>query len=229
MAKILVVDDEAAITRMLQLELTHEGYVVITAFDGNEGLNKALNENPDLIILDVMLPKISGTELLRRLRMKSQIPVIMLTAKDDISDKVSGLDAGADDYMTKPFITEELLARIRVALGRKDRLLNEAVSNDEIKFGDLKLVLTRHEAYYGQDRLDLTKIEYDLLLYLLQNKNVVFTRNQLLDKVWGYDYVGESNNVDVFVRYLRSKIDQKYKKEIISTVRGVGYVIKDAR
>ncbi len=225
MAKIIIIEDETKIARFLELELKHEGYEVLIAGDGRTGLEKALNENVDLVILDLMLPSLSGIEVCRRIRLESQVPIIMLTAKDDISDKVAGLDTGADDYMTKPFAIEELLARIRVALNRKKH--NAENKSETLQFGDVKINLTSHSAFYREDELQLTKKEYELLEYLLRNKNVVMTRDQLLNHVWDYEYFGDTNVVDVYIRYLRQKIDEKYGIRLISTVRGVGYIIKE--
>lgn len=225
MARILIVEDEAKIARFLELELKHEGYEVLLAGDGRVGLEKALKEKVDLIILDIMLPGLSGIEVCRRVRQESQVPIIMLTAKDDVTDKVAGLDMGADDYMTKPFAIEELLARIRVALNRKSQA--SAPKEEILRIGELTLNLTSYSAFYGQDELVLTKKEYELLEYLVRNKNVALTREQLLNNVWDYEYFGDTNVVDVYIRYLRQKIDEKYGIRLISTVRGVGYIIKD--
>lgn len=225
MARILIVEDEAKIARFLELELKHEGYEVLIAGDGRVGLEKALKENVDLIILDIMLPGLSGIEVCRRVRQESNVPIIMLTAKDDVTDKVAGLDMGADDYMTKPFAIEELLARIRVALNRVKNLNKESKS-DILQIGELKLNLASRSAFYGEDELVLTKKEFELLECLMKNKNVALTREQLLNKVWDYEYFGDTNVVDVYIRYLRQKIDEKYGVQLISTVRGVGYIIK---
>jgi two-component system response regulator ArlR len=224
-AKILIVEDEMKIARFLELELKHEGYEVIIAGDGRTGLEKAEKENPDLIVLDLMLPALSGIEVCRRVRLTSQVPIIMLTAKDDVSDKVAGLDTGADDYMTKPFAIEELLARIRVALNRKKYIEEPKAETLQIK--DVRLNLASRSAYYKDEELTLTKKEYELLEYLMRNKNSVLTREQLLNHVWDYEYFGDTNVVDVYIRYLRQKIDEKYGVQLISTVRGVGYIIKD--
>lgn len=226
MAKILIVEDEIKIARFLELELKHEGYEVLLAGDGRLGLEKALKGNVDLVILDIMLPGLSGIEVCRRIRLESQVPIIMLTAKDDVTDKVAGLDMGADDYMTKPFAIEELLARIRVALNRKKYTV-EAAKSDRLQIGNVILDLASHSAYYGDEELVLTKKEYELLEYLMRNKNVALTREQLLNNVWDYEYFGDTNVVDVYIRYLRQKIDEKYGVHLISTVRGVGYIIKD--
>lgn len=225
MARILIIEDELKIARFLELELKHEGYDVLIAQEGRQGLEKALKEKVDLVILDIMLPGLNGIEVCRRIRLESQVPIIMLTAKDDVSDKVAGLDTGADDYMTKPFAIEELLARIRVALNRK-RNINEP-KLDNLQIGDLKLNLASRAASYRDDELTLTKKEYELLEYLMRNKNIVLSREQLLNHVWDYEYFGDTNVVDVYIRYLRQKIDEKYGIHLISTVRGVGYIIKD--
>ncbi len=225
MAKILIVEDEIKIARFLELELKHEGYEVLIAGDGRTGLEKATKEKVDLIILDLMLPGLSGIEVCRRIRLDSQVPIIMLTAKDDVTDKVAGLDTGADDYMTKPFAIEELLARIRVALNRRRHTGEPKV--EILQYGDLLINLTSHSAHFREEELQLTKKEYELLEYMLRNKNVVLTREQLLNHVWDYEYFGDTNVVDVYIRYLRQKIDEKYGIRLISTVRGVGYIIKD--
>jgi len=226
-AKVLVVEDEKAIARFVQLELEHEGYEVDVANNGRIGLEKIMSEDIDLIILDLMLPELSGLEVCRRTRQEGiEVPIIMLTAKGDVTDKVSGLDMGADDYMTKPFAIEELLARIRVALSRvRKKTTNE--ENDVLKVGKLKLNISSHSAFYGDDELSFTKKEYELLEYLIRNKNVAITREKLLNEVWDYEYMGDTNVVDVYIRYLRQKIDDRYKIRFISTVRGVGYIIKE--
>jgi len=221
--KILLIEDEVNISRFVELELKYEGYTVDKAFDGRSGLDKALKENFDLIILDVMLPSLNGMEVLRRLRQSSETPVIMLTAKDQITDKVMGLDIGADDYMTKPFAIEELLARIRVALKRN---INNSKKLNLLQVGDLKLDLEKYTVSYKDEGIELTKREFDLLKYLIENKNIVLTRDKILDQVWGYDYVGDTNIVDVYIRYLRTKIDEKFNAKFIHTIRGVGYLLK---
>jgi DNA-binding response OmpR family regulator len=222
--KILIVEDDSRIARFLELELKHEGYEVEIASDGRSGLEKALNDNIDLVILDLMLPLLSGIEVLRRIRKSSDIPVIMLTAKDDVSDKVVGLDSGADDYVTKPFAIEELLARIRVALKRKNNAVKK--DSDILRAGDLVLNKTRHTVTYKDEVIPLSKKEYDLLEYMMENRGIVLTREQLIEKVWGYDYYGDTNVTDVYIRYLRAKIDQKYNLSYIKTVRGVGYIFE---
>lgn len=227
MAKILIIEDESKIARFIELELKYEGYEVEIAFDGRSGLEQGLKKDIDLILLDVMLPNLSGIEVCRRIRMESSVPIIMLTAKDDVTDKVAGLDIGADDYMTKPFAIEELLARIRVALNRNSKHSQGKV--DILQIGELKLNLTSYSAFYGEEELSLTKKEYELLEYLIKNKNIALTREQMLNNVWDYEYLGDTNVVDVYIRYLRQKIDDKYGIHLISTVRGVGYIIKDEK
>lgn len=222
--KILIIEDEIKIARFLELELKYEGYIAYQCHDGREGLDKATNEIFDLIILDVMLPSLNGMEVLRRLRQVSSVPVIMLTAKDEIMDKVMGLDIGADDYMTKPFAIEELLARIRTAL-KKAPVFKENLNI--VSIGELILDLDQHTVTFRNNSIELTKTEFDLLKYLIENKNIVLSRNKIIDTVWGYEYMGDTNVVDVYIRYLRSKIDDRFNKKFIHTVRGVGYLLKD--
>ena len=222
--KILIVEDELKIARFLELELGHEGYMVDQAHDGKEGLSKALNNQYDLIVLDIMLPFVNGIEVLRKIRQSSEIPVILLTAKDEVMDKVIGLDMGADDYITKPFAIEELLARIRTALKRKNQKIELPKF---LQVGQLKLDMDMYSVTFQDELIELTKREFDLLKHLVQNKNIVLTRDRLLEEVWGFDYIGDTNIVDVYIRYLRSKIDDKYNKKLIHTIRGVGYIIKD--
>lgn len=225
--KILVVEDESKIARFIQLELEYEGYEVTIAGDGRTGLDTYKEGGFDLILLDLMLPRLSGIEVCRRIRQHDQVtPVIMLTAKDDVTDKVMGLDMGADDYMTKPFEIEELLARMRVALKRKGAKREEHNSSMLIH-GDLSINELKREVIFRDQVIELTKKEYELLKYLLENKNIALDREKILERVWGYDYYGDTNVIDVYVRYLRSKIDQKYGVEIIKTVRGIGYIINE--
>lgn len=226
MVKILIVEDEEKIARFTELELVHEGYEVVKADNGRDGLEIAEKGGIDLILLDIMLPQINGLEVLRRLRKNSDIHVIMLTARDAVMDKVSGLDAGADDYITKPFAIEELLARIRTAL-KKRTIIEKKQNLDILTYKLLSLNKGRHEVTYDGNVVELTHREFNLLQVLLENKNIVLTRDVLMEKVCGYDYIGETNVIDVYIRYLRTKIDDKFKTKIISTVRGVGYVIKD--
>mgnify|MGYP000985111394 FL=1 len=222
--KILIVEDEQKIARFLELELKYEGYDVEIANNGREGFEKGKSVDVDLIILDLMLPGLSGIEVCRRLRQQSEVPIIMLTAKDDISDKVTGLDIGADDYMTKPFAVEELLARIRVLLKRRNVKIN---NDDSLIIDKLKLSKNNYKVEYDNENIELTKKEFELLEYLMRNKNIVLSREKILDNVWGYDYFGDTNIIDVYIRYIRSKIDQKYNVNLIETVRGVGYIIRD--
>ncbi|MBN2285960.1 MAG: response regulator transcription factor [Tissierellales bacterium] len=225
--KILIVEDEKKIARFLELELTYEGYEVEIANDGRVGFEKAMSPDIDLIVLDLMLPGLSGIELCRRVRNSSDIPIIMLTAKDDVSDKVTGLDVGADDYMTKPFAIEELLARIRVLLKRKIRTQGSELELNTLVHDKLKLYKDNYRVEYDNEAIELTKKEFELLEYLMLNKNIVLSREKILENVWGYDYFGETNLIDVYIRYLRGKIDQKYDVDLIKTVRGVGYIIRD--
>lgn len=221
--KILIIEDEVKIARFLELELSHEGYLVEQEHDGRKGLERASSGKFDLILLDVMLPSLNGMEVLRRLRQSLQTPVIMLTAKDDITDIVMGLDIGADDYLAKPFAIEELLARIRVVLKRSKV---PSLHTDAIVLGDLKIDLAEHSVSYQTEIIELTKKEYDLLKYLAENEKIVLSRDKILENVWGYGYYGDTNAVDVYIRYLRSKIDDRYGIKLIHTVRGVGYVLK---
>ena len=220
--KILLVEDEEKLARMVELELRYEGYEVDKAFDGRSGLDRALSGGYDLILLDIMLPALSGMEVLRRLRRESQTPVIMLTARDTVVDKVAGLDSGADDYITKPFAIEELLARIRAALRKRPA----AQELPRLTCGPLVMDVERHEVTVKGAEVELTRREFDLLRCLLEHKEKVLTREALLDNVWGFDFAGETNAVDVYIRFLRSKIDEKFGVKIIHTVRGVGYVIR---
>lgn len=217
MYHILIVEDEPKIARFVSLELEHEGYGTTVISDGREALTAATDNDYDLIVLDVMLPSLNGIEILRRLRQVKDTPVIILTARDQIVDKVAGLDIGANDYMTKPFAIEELLARIRANIRKRTSVL---------EIGKLKIDVSSHIAEYDGNELDLTKKEFDLLVYLVQNRNKVISREQALDSVWGYDFIGNTNVVDVYVRYLRAKIDDVYGVKLIETVRGFGYVIR---
>ena len=223
--RILIVEDEEKLARFVELELNHEGYEVQKAFDGRTGLMMALEGESDLILLDVMLPGMSGLELLRRLRKEKQTPVILVTARDAVMDKVTGLDMGADDYITKPFEIEELLARIRAALRKR---ISPAPGAAVLSSGALHLDPARHEVRYGGDVLNLTHREFALLQVLMENRSIVLSREKLLELVWDYDYAGETNVVDVYIRYLRAKLDDAYGVKRIHTVRGVGYVFRDA-
>ncbi len=220
---ILLVEDEEKIARFVELELCYEGYTVTKAFDGRAGLELAESGSHDLVLLDIMLPGLSGMEVLRRLRRSSSIPVIMLTARDSVEDKVSGLDSGADDYITKPFAIEELLARIRTVLRKKP------AENGSASLAALGLELDpeRRSVAVSGTAVELTKREFDLLHFLLKNKGLVMSRESLLEHVWDLDFDGGTNAVDVYIRYLRGKIDEVFDIKLIHTVRGVGYVIKD--
>ena len=225
MSKILIVEDEAQLARFVELELIHEGYSVDKAEDGRTGLELAISNDYDLILLDVMLPGINGFEVLRRVRTQKETPVILLTARYAVMDKVSGLDAGADDYITKPFAIEELLARIRVALKRKSG--SSAASTRQLSINNVTIDLDRHEVSAEGNPVELTNYEFELLRILMENRNIVLDRERLISEIWGYDYDGETNVVDVYIRHLRTKIDDKYGISLIRTVRGVGYVIKE--
>lgn len=224
-ARILIIEDEAKIARFVELELNHEGYEVEKAYDGRTGLNAALGGGFDLVLLDVMLPELNGMEVLRRLRAESSVPVIMLTARDTVMDKVSGLDLGANDYITKPFAIEELLARIRAALRASDRAAAPAAA--ALSCGRLSLDAARHSVSFAGEPVELTYKEFMLLQALMENKNAVLSREMLLERVWGFDYLGETNVVDVYIRFLRQKLDGAFGVKLIHTVRGVGYMIKD--
>ena len=220
--KILIVEDEAAIARFVELELRHEGYAVDKTEDGRSGLDQALAEAYDLILLDIMLPGLSGLEVLRRLRREKDTPVILLTARDTVMDKVSGLDMGADDYITKPFAIEELLARIRTALRKRPPKAPDAL----LTLGPITMDTARRQVRCGGQAVELTTREFDVLRLFLENPEIVLSRETFLSKVWGYDSKVETNVVDVYIRYLRNKIDRPGEKSYIQTVRGTGYVIR---
>ncbi len=221
--KILLVEDEKQMSIFIEMELTHEGYQVDAAFDGREALKKVETTDYNLILLDIMIPNLNGIEVCRRIRQFSSVPIIMLTAKSDIPDKVLGLDVGANDYLTKPFAIEELLARIRVY--ERNVILKD--NSEILKVKDVVLDNKTHQVWRSNREIELTKKEYSILEMMLINKNIVLTREQLIEEVWGYDYIGDTNVVDVFIRYLRSKIDDDFEDKLITTVRGVGYVIKE--
>ena len=222
--RILLIEDEEKIARFTELELVHEGYEVGKAYDGRQGLEEALSGKYDLILLDVMLPALNGLEVLRRLRKESSVPVIMLTARDAVMDKVSGLDAGADDYITKPFAIAELLARVRVALKKHT---DHVQQTHRLTVCGVTMDTDRHEVTCSGEPIELTNREYELVHVLMENKNIVMDREKLINRVCGYDYIGETNIIDVYVRHIRSKIDDVYGIRFIQTVRRVGYVIKD--
>ena len=233
-AKILVVEDEEKLARFVELELKHEGYDVKTEGNGRAALFEALANNYDLILLDIMLPELNGLEVLRRLNKEKPTPVILLTARDAVMDKVSGLDAGAVDYITKPFAIEELLARIRVALklhpvsgagGGVSAPADNAKAKGQLTWGPLVMDIPRHRVTMDGHEITLTNREFLMLKTLLENTDIVLSRDTLLEKVCGYEYVGETNVIDVYIRYLRSKIDNVFSVKMIRTVRGVGYVI----
>jgi len=221
--KIIIIEDDAQIARFVELELEHEGYKVFKVDNGYDGINILKEEDFDLMLLDIMLPGINGIEVCNKIRNFSDIPIIMLTAKSEIEDKVEGLDTGADDYLTKPFEIEELLARIRALLRRKQ---GDVESANLLKTDNVEINLDAHTVYRDNKKIELTKKEYDLLVYLIENEGIVVSRDKLLNNVWGYDYTGETNIVDVYIRYLRSKIDDPFEKKLIHTVRGVGYVLR---
>ena len=225
MTRILLVEDEEKLARFVELELTHEGYQVDKSPDGRDGLEKLESGAYDLALLDIMLPGLNGLEVLRRLRKSDDhVPVIMLTARDAVMDRVTGLDMGADDYVTKPFSIEELLARIRAALRKGAR--RQAASH-VLTAGALSLDADRYTAAWNGQPIELTHREFTLLKVLMENQGIVLSRNTLMERVWGYDYMGETNIVDVYVRYLRGKIDDVYGVKLIHTVRGVGYVLRE--
>jgi len=224
--KILLIEDEQKISRLLKLELEYEGYEVSSAEDGTTGLELSKSEQWDLVLLDVMIPKLNGMEVLRRIRTTDNTtPVILVTARDSLPDKVSGLDLGANDYITKPFAIEELLARIRACLRMASIMKRE--EDASITVGDLfvdekKRIVTRAET-----PVELTPREFDLLVYLAKHVNQVLSRDQILTEVWGYDYYGDTNIVDVYIRYLRKKLDYPSHPPLIHTVRGIGYSLKE--
>lgn len=245
---VLVIEDEPKISRLLELELQYEGYQVGKAGSGTEGLEMVADRQWDLILLDIMLPGLSGIEVLRRIRAKdAKIPILMLTAKDSVEDKVSGLDLGANDYITKPFRIEELLARVRAALRLSaaastvsitsastspDMNHNSSPSSPDLTSGwltaaGLKLNEGTREVSRDGTQIELTPREFDLLVYLLQNQRQVLSREQIVQAVWGYDYYGDTNVVDVYIRYVRKKVDNGFTPPLIHTVRGVGYVLKE--
>lgn len=221
MKTILIIEDEKKIRRFLQLELEHEGYSVVTAEDGEEGLNKVKNNHYDIVLLDLMLPKLSGEEVCKEIREFSEIPIIILTAKDQTLNKVELLDMGADDYLTKPFAIEELLARIRVALRNK----KDFTDNRFLTYHSLKLDLETKILYRDDEEISLTKKEFNLFYLLMLNKEIVISREKILEEVWGYDFLGDEKIVDVYINALRKKIENEDEK-YIQTVRGFGYILK---
>ena len=230
-AKILIVEDEEKLARFVELELMHEGYEVKTEGSGRAALAEALAGSYDLVLLDIMLPELNGLEVLRRLKKEKETPVSLLTARDAVMDKVSGLDAGAVDYITKPFAIEELLARIRVALklhplhSAQASPENAAAAEGLLTWGPLTMDIPKHRVTMNGHEITLTNREFLMLRTLLENMDIVLSRDTLLEKVCGYEYAGETNVIDVYIRYLRSKIDDVFSVRMIRTVRGVGYVI----
>ncbi len=220
--RILVIEDESKIADFLRRGLTYEGFQVDVRFDGEAGLKAARDNPPDLVILDVMLPGIDGIEVCRRLRAGGAVPVLMLTARDTVADKVKGLDSGADDYMVKPFSFDELIARVR-ALLRRTRPSEEL----EVHFADLTLNVTTREVTRGERKIDLTTKEFDLLHFFMRHPRQVLPRELIYDRIWGYDFGGESNILEVYVRYLRSKLEANNEPRLIQTVRGVGYALRE--
>ncbi len=221
--RILVIEDEERIAQFVKRGLIYEGYRVDVAYDGSSGLQMAREQLPDLVILDWMLPGLDGLEVCRRLRAASDVLILMLTAKEDVQDRVTGLDAGADDYLVKPFDFDELLARIRALFRRAAPSSRPEV----LKFGDLTLDTGTHRAQRGDRYIDLTAKEYELLELFMRNPRRVLTREMIFDRVWGYDFGGESNIIEVYVRYLRQKTEEKSEPRVIHTVRGVGYVLRE--
>ena len=222
--RILVVEDEPKIARFLRQGLTFEGYQVDVSYDGREALSKLRAEPVDLVILDVMLPHVDGMEVCRRLRGFSAVPVLMLTARDAVQDRVRGLDSGADDYLVKPFALDELLARIRALLRR------QRASQDEpqvFTFGDLKTNSSTRQVWRANREIQLTAKEYDFLEYFMRHPQQVLTRDQIYEQIWGYDFGGESNIIEVYVRYLRAKLEAEGEPRLIHTVRGVGYSLRE--
>ena len=229
MSKILIIEDEEKIARFVELELSHEGYETDKAMNGREGLEKIESGGYDLVILDIMLPELNGIEVLRRARRTTDVPVILLTARDSVTDKVSGLDMGANDYITKPFAIEELLARIRAILRSTEKAAEKSPEPTEkeeehvLSCSGVEMNTDSHEVTYNGQPVELTNREFILLRTLMENKNVAMTREKLLCDAWGYDYYGETNIIDVYVRYIRHKTSD----DVIKTIRGVGYIVSD--
>lgn len=221
MKNILIVEDEANISDFIKLELEYEGYSVCIKSDGREGLQEAIRNNYDLIILDIMLPSMNGFEICRRLKKEKNTPVIMLSAKDSVMDKVNGLQIGADDYIAKPFAIEELIARIEVVMRRQENFNNYIV-----KFKDIIIDRNSRTVKKNNEEIDLTNKEYELLMILINNKDKVVTRDEILQEIWGYDFEPETNVTDVYIRYLRTKLNPSNKEEYIQTVRSVGYIMR---
>ena len=222
MSRILVVDDDPEILGMIRRGLTYEGYAVDTAADGMEALQKAVDQQPDLVILDVMMPRLDGTEVARRLRKATAVPILMLTAKGTVADKVAGLDSGADDYLVKPFDFDELLARIRALLRR-----GQSLEEEKLAFADITMDTGTMEVRRAGKPIELTALEFKLLTFLIRHPRQVLKRDQIYENVWGYDFAGESNVIEVYMRYLRSKLEAGGKPRLIHTIRGVGYSLRE--
>jgi len=223
--RILVIEDEQQIADLLRRGLLYEGYVVEVAGDGEAGLLAARDRPPDVVLLDLMLPGIDGLTVCKRLRSGSDVPILILTAKDAVPDRVAGLDAGADDYVIKPFSFDELLARVRALLRRRQP--TDAAGQEVLRFADLRVNPATHEVHRGERRVDLTAREFELLSLFVQHPRQVLTRDVLYDRIWGYDFGGESNIIEVYVRYLRSKLEDAGEPRLIQTVRGVGYALRE--
>jgi two-component system response regulator MprA len=221
-ARILVIDDDKKITDLLRRGLSYEGYSVDVAYDGKEGLDIARDRTPDLVILDIMMPGIDGLEVCRRLRAGGDLPILMLTAKDAVSDRVAGLETGADDYLVKPFAFEELLARVHALLRR-----HEPQARQILHYAELVLDTASRKARRGNRDIELSTTEYELLLLFLRHPEQVLTRNLIMERVWGYDFGGESNVLEVYIRYLRNKLEAGGEKRLIHTIRGAGYVLRE--
>lgn len=221
--KILIIEDDVKISKLLETELKFENFDVDVSFDGRDGLSKATYQKFDLILLDLMLPKMSGIEVCKRVREKSDIPIIILTAKDEISDKVVGFDYGADDYLTKPFSIEELIARIRALFRRVQKVEAEA---EIFQFEDLKIDYVAREVFRNNVNIVLTKREFELLDFLVKNKGIALSRDKILEEIWGFEYIGNDTILDLYIKYLRDKIDKNHDRKLIQTIRGVGFVFK---
>jgi len=229
MGKILIIEDEKNLARFIELELNHEGFDTDVRFDGRSGLEAALDKDEvwDIILLDLMLPELNGIDVARRIRQISNVPIIMMTARDSVIDRVSGFDHGADDYIVKPFAIEELLARMRALLRRIEiESTSGSKKQTTIQYKDLTVEKENRIVRRGEETIELTKREYELLVKLMENLNVVLSREVLLNKVWGYETEIETNVVDVYIRYLRNKIDKPNQESYIQTVRGTGYVMR---
>lgn len=223
--EVLVIDDDEKITSLLRRSLAFDGYKVRTAKDGKEGLAQMLEKEPDLVVLDVMMPQLDGWEVCRRIRESgSRVPILMLTAKDEVADRVKGLDLGADDYLVKPFALEELLARVRALLRRKGSQTEP--ETERLAFEGLVMDLDAHEVYRGDRKIELTAKEFELLHLFMLNPKRVLSRDLIMDKIWGYDFSGESNVLEVYVATLRQKLEEGGEPRLIHTVRGAGYVLK---